>query len=109
VNYATNALKYGAEPFTVTANEEGGGENGDRKTIVIRVIDGGDGVPEEFLPRLFGRFARSDAARSRKSVHGTGLGLSIVAGLLHANDGDAWYEPGEQRGARFCLRLPSGH
>jgi signal transduction histidine kinase len=109
VNYATNALKYGAGPYTVTANEEGGGENGDRKTIVIRVIDGGDGVPEEFVPRLFGRFARSDAARSRKGVHGTGLGLSIVAGLLHANDGDAWYEPGEQRGARFCLRLPSGH
>jgi signal transduction histidine kinase len=73
------------------------------------VIDEGDGVPEEFVPHLFGRFARSEMARSGKGVHGTGLGLSIVAGLLHANDGDAWYEPGDPRGSRFCLRLPCGH
>jgi signal transduction histidine kinase len=104
VNYATNALNYGARPYRVTAGLEG-----DPAGVVIRVIDEGDGVPEEFVPRLFGRFARSQAARTRKGVHGTGLGLSIVAGLLHANGGDAWYEPGDPRGARFCLRLPLGH
>ena len=104
VNYATNALKYGAPPYTVTAVPEE-----DPAAVVIRVIDEGDGVPEEFVPRLFGRFARSEAARTRKGVQGTGLGLSIVAGLLHANGGEAWYEPGEPRGARFCLRIPSAH
>jgi signal transduction histidine kinase len=104
VNYATNALKYGSRPYLVAADVEG-----DPAAVVIRVIDEGDGVPEEFVPRLFGRFARSDMARSRKGVHGTGLGLSIVAGLLHANEGDAWYEPGDPRGSRFCLRLPFGH
>ena len=104
VNYATNALNYGARPYTVTADLEG-----DPAGVVIRVIDEGEGVPDEFVPRLFGRFARSQAARSRKGVHGTGLGLSIVAGLVHANGGDAWYEPGDPRGARFCLRLPTGH
>jgi signal transduction histidine kinase len=105
VNYATNALKYGGQPFTVTA----GLEKGNQAAVVIRVIDEGDGVPEEFVPRLFGRFARSEAARSRKGVHGTGLGLSIVAGLLQANGGEAWYEPGKPRGSRFCLRIPSAH
>ena len=104
VNYATNAIKYGAPPYSVTAAVEG-----DPAGVVIRVIDEGEGVPDEFVPRLFGRFARSQAARTRKGVPGTGLGLSIVAGLLHANDGDAWYEPGDPRGARFCLRLPAGH
>ena len=104
VNYATNALNYGGQPYRVTADVEG-----DPAAIVIRVIDEGDGVPEEFVPRLFGRFARSEMPRSRKGIHGTGLGLSIVAGLLHANDGDAWYEPGDPRGSRFCLRLPFGH
>ena len=104
VNYATNALRYGAEPFTVTADLEG-----DPAAVVIRVIDQGDGVPEAFVPRLFSRFARSEAARSRKSIQGTGLGLSIVAGLLRANGGAAWYEPGEPRGSRFCLRIPSAH
>jgi len=103
VNYATNALKYGAPPYAVTAVTDTGG---DRAAVVIRVTDGGDGVPEEFVPRLFGRFARSDGARTRA---GTGLGLSIVAGLAHANGGDAWYEPAEPRGARFCLRIQAGH
>ena len=104
VNYATNATMYGGAPYTVTADLEG-----DPAAVVIRVIDEGDGVPEEFVPRLFGRFAQAEAVRAHKGVHGTGLGLSIVAGLMHANDGDAWYEPGDPRGARFCLRLPSGH
>jgi signal transduction histidine kinase len=104
VNYATNALNFGARPYTVTADLEG-----DPAGVVIRVIDEGEGVPQEFVPRLFGRFTRAQAPRTRKGVHGTGLGLSIVAGLLHANDGEAWYEPGDPRGARFCLRLPVGH
>ena len=101
VNYVTNALKYGGRPYTVTADVEG-----EPPAVVIRVVDEGGGVPVEFVPRLFGRFARAEAARSAKGVGGTGLGLSIVAGLLHANNGDAWYEPGEPHGARFCLRLP---
>jgi signal transduction histidine kinase len=104
VNYATNALKYGSPPYTVAAVAED-----DPAGVVIRVIDEGDGIAEEFVPRLFGRFTRSEAARSRHAVRGTGLGLSIVAGLVHANGGDAWYEPGRPRGARFCLRLPAGH
>jgi signal transduction histidine kinase len=104
VNYATNALKYGAPPYTVTAGLEG-----DPAAVVIRVIDAGDGVPAEFVPRLFGRFARSEAVRNRVRVQGTGLGLSIVAGLLQANDGEAWYEPGEPGGSRFCLRVPAAH
>ena len=104
VNYATNAVKYGAAPYRVTAELER-----DPSSVVIRVIDEGDGVPEEFVPRLFGRFARSEAARTRKGIHGTGLGLSIVAGLLQANGGEAWYEPGQPSGSRFCLRIPSAH
>jgi signal transduction histidine kinase len=104
VNYATNALNYGGPPYTVTADRED-----DPAAVVIRVIDEGDGVPVEFVPRLFSRFSRSEAARTRKGVRGTGLGLSIVAGLAHANGGDAWYEPGDPRGARFCLRLPASH
>jgi signal transduction histidine kinase len=106
VNYATNALKYGAPPYTVTAVRETGGDPA-APAVVIRVGDDGDGVPADFVPRLFGRFARSD--RARAGIPGTGLGLSIVAGLARANGGDAWYEPGEPRGACFCLRIPAGH
>ena len=104
VNYVTNALKYGSPPYTVAADAAV-----DPAGVVIRVMDEGDGVARDFVPRLFGRLARSEAARSGSGVHGTGLGLSIVAGLVHANGGDAWYEAGQPRGACFCLRLPAGH
>jgi signal transduction histidine kinase len=104
VNYATNALTYGDRPYSVTADLEG-----DPAGVVIRVIDQGEGVPHDFVPQLFDRIALSQAARTGKGPHGTGLGLSIVAGLLHANGGDAWYEPGDPRGARFCIRVPVGH
>jgi signal transduction histidine kinase len=104
VNYATNALTYGDRPYSVTADLEG-----DPAEVVIRVIDQGEGVPEEVIPVLFDRIAASQAVRTGKGLHGTGLGLSIVAGLLQANGGDAWYEPGDPRGARFCVRVPVGH
>jgi signal transduction histidine kinase len=104
VNYATNALTYGDRPYSVTADLEG-----EPAGVVIRVIDQGEGVPHDFVPQLFDRIALSQAARTGKGLHGTGLGLSIVAGLLQANGGDAWYEPGDPRGARFCLRVPVGH
>ena len=106
VNYATNALKYGAPPFAVTAGRDDGA---DPAAVVIRVTDEGDGVPDDFVPRLFGRFARLGGGPAGAGVPGTGLGLSIVAGLAQANGGSAWYEPGEPRGARFCLRIPAGH
>jgi signal transduction histidine kinase len=99
VNFVGNALKYGAPPVAVEARLRD-------EWIEIRVRDCGNGVPEEFRPRLFGRFARSDAARA-SSVAGTGLGLSIVRGLARANGGDVWYEPNEPHGSVFGVRLPA--
>jgi signal transduction histidine kinase len=97
VNYVTNALKYGAPPIEVMASPA-------NEWIEIRVSDSGKGVPPEFVPHLFERFARADAVRTAQP--GTGLGLSIVKGLAEANGGDAWYEPGRPRGSCFVVRLP---
>lgn len=97
-NFLTNALKYGAPPVEVEAQETG-------ESVEIRVRDSGDGVPEDFIPRLFGRFARADTPATRANG-GTGLGLSIVQGLAQANGGDTWYEPNSPSGACFALRLP---
>ena len=71
----------------------------------MRVRDAGPGVPDDFVPRLFEKFARLDKKKS-KSVQGTGLGLSIVRGLADNNGGEAWYEPNQPAGACFCFRLP---
>jgi signal transduction histidine kinase len=95
-NYLANALKYGASPVAVDAV----GRNG---WVDIVVRDQGEGVPAEFVPRLFQKFAQAGPT----SAGGTGLGLSIVRGLALAQGGDVWYEPGLPRGSRFGVRLPA--
>lgn len=71
--------------------------------VDIRVRDRGEGVPTEFVPRLFARFARGPTAEAKP---GTGLGLSIVRGPAQANGGDAWYELNKPSGSCFVVRLP---
>lgn len=98
VNYLSNAVKYGAPPVELRAEPVDG-------WIDVHVTDHGEGVPDEFAPRLFDRFARAEGARSN-GVAGTGLGLAIVRGLAQANGGDAWYEQHGSAGACFVLRVP---
>jgi len=92
-NLLINAVRYGAEPITLSA------EVGDTH-LRITVEDSGEGVSEEMRPRLFERFARTDSADV-----GSGLGLSIARAYAHAHGGDLVYKPGE-RGARFELIIP---
>ncbi|WP_067825357.1 sensor histidine kinase [Nocardia inohanensis] len=72
--------------------------------VQVEVADGGPGLPPE-ADRVFERFYRGDASRTRASG-GTGLGLSIVAALVAAHHGtvSARSEPG--RGATFTVILP---
>jgi len=96
-NFLQNALKYGSPPIRVDAARRG-------DEIAIRVSDQGSGVPAEFVPRLFAKFARAQASQRQQ---GTGLGLSIVRGLAEANGGRVRYEPNVPHGSRFVLDLPS--
>ena len=75
------------------------------KTVEIAVEDNGQGIPAEHLPRLFERFYRVDAARSR-ALGGTGLGLAIVKHLVIAHGGEVWAESRLGEGSRFLVSLP---
>ena len=102
INLLDNAVKYGAEPVTVDVIE-------DEATVRIAVRDSGEGVPEDFRPRLFEKFAQASSGSKRKAT-GTGLGLSIVRGLVDAMDGDVWYEPpANGRLGGFVVQLPRAH
>jgi signal transduction histidine kinase len=94
-NLLINAVRYGAEPITLSA------EAGDTD-LRITVEDSGEGVSEELRPHLFERFGRTDSADV-----GSGLGLAIARAYAHAHGGDLVYDPGE-RGARFELIIPQG-
>ena len=99
-NYVQNAFKYGEPPVRIQATRVG-------DMVEVRVLDHGPGVPPNFVPRLFGKFARADTPAT-KAQKGTGLGLSIVRGLAEANGGLAHFEPNVPKGSCFVVELPAG-
>ena len=71
----------------------------------VSVADEGPGIPEDDLERIFERFYRVDAARSRHTG-GTGLGLSIVKHVALGHGGEVTVWSAEGAGSTFTLRLP---
>ena len=81
-NLLGNALKYGRpnSPVTVRFTEAG------PEMLRMTVIDRGDGIAPEHLPRLTERFYRVEPSRSR-AMGGTGLGLAIVKHIVGRHRG----------------------
>ena len=73
--------------------------------ISLGVRDTGSGISAEHLPRIFERFYRVDAARSREAG-GTGLGLSIVKHLTEAHGGTVRAESAPGRGMTVTATFP---
>jgi two-component system OmpR family sensor kinase len=74
-------------------------------SAVLEVTDEGPGVAPDDLERVFNRFYRADASRSRESG-GVGLGLSIVAAIADAHAGKVSVTSGPERGATFRVEIP---
>src|SRR5262249_31447252 len=70
------------------------------------VEDTGEGIPAEFVPRVFERFSQADTS-SRRRHGGLGLGLAILRELVTAHRGAIAVESaGTGRGSRFVVTLP---
>jgi two-component system phosphate regulon sensor histidine kinase PhoR len=100
INLLQNAVAY-SPPGTPVALRARPGDGG----TVIEVADQGPGIAPEHLPRLFERFYRVDAARTRE-VGGTGLGLAIVKHIALAHRGRVSVESAPGKGSTFRIHLP---
>jgi two-component system phosphate regulon sensor histidine kinase PhoR len=78
---------------------------GPTEGIEVKIIDTGIGIAERHLPRIFERFYRTDAARSRE-LGGTGLGLAIVKHVMNIHGGSVAVESAEGQGSTFTLSFP---
>ncbi|MBL8383215.1 MAG: heavy metal sensor histidine kinase [Burkholderiales bacterium] len=101
-NLLSNALRYtppGGRIGITIADDAG--------SSTLAVENPGEGIAAEHLPRLFERFYRVDAARSR-AEGGTGLGLAIVRTIMTLHGGVAEVASSPHGPTRFTLRFPRG-
>jgi len=99
-NLIDNAIRYSPENTQV-----GIGLHAADGMVAVSISDQGDGMSPEDQERVFERFYRVDAARSRHTG-GTGLGLSIVKHVVSNHGGEltVWSQLG--KGSTFTVRLP---
>jgi len=102
-NLLDNAIKYGAGGKFVEVSLAPAGRPGFRH--VVTVIDHGQGVEPEHVPRLTERFYRIDADASRKKK-GTGLGLAIVKHIVNRHRGQLSIKSKPGEGMRVDVFLP---
>jgi two-component system, OmpR family, sensor histidine kinase SenX3 len=100
-NLIDNAINYSASGARIAVSVRCA-----ERLVEIAVADQGQGIPESEQVRIFERFYRVDAARSR-ATGGTGLGLAIVKHICanHGGDITVWSEQGH--GSTFTMRLPA--
>ncbi len=99
LNLLDNAIKYTPVGGVITVRV-----TGSSTATMIDVIDSGPGIPPDLQSRIFDRFYRVDASRSREHG-GTGLGLAISKRAVEVNGGRLTLEPASS-GSCFRITLP---
>ncbi len=102
INLLVNAGRYGAPPIELRIHPAGPGR------LRLEVSDHGPGIPADFRPYMWDRFAQRDRGDTR-TARGVGLGLPIVRLLTEANGGTVEHRDNVPSGAVFTIELPGGH
>ena len=96
----SNAIKFSPDAGAVLIDV-----SCDGKQLMVSIQDEGEGVAEQFVPRLFSRFTQADSSDSRHHG-GTGLGLAISRNVINQMGGNMGYKPVQPRGSCFYFVLP---
>ena len=100
INLIVNSIKYGKPNGTTIL----GVDDFNDKKFIVKVIDNGEGINKEHIPRLFERFYRVDQSRSREQG-GSGLGLSIVKHIVEAHNQKILLKSTFGKGSEFSFTL----
>ncbi|MEM9339661.1 MAG: PAS domain-containing protein [Bacteroidota bacterium] len=71
------------------------------KSLIVRIMDNGSGIPEEVKKRIFEPFFTTKPVGI-----GTGLGLSISYGIIEKHDGKIYVNSEVDKGTEFVIELP---
>jgi two-component system, OmpR family, sensor histidine kinase SaeS len=102
-NLLSNALRHTPADGTVLLRAEP-----DEDAVRVEVVDTGEGIAPEDLPRVFERSFRAERSKSSPEAgddSGTGLGLAIARGLVEAHGGTVDVESRLGEGSRFSFTL----
>jgi two-component system phosphate regulon sensor histidine kinase PhoR len=99
-NLLDNAIQYTPSNGHVRVEASAGAHE-----ATVTISDSGIGIPLADQERIFERFYRVDAARSREAG-GTGLGLSIAKHIVEAHGGRLWVESAVGHGSKFSFSIP---
>jgi signal transduction histidine kinase len=101
-NLIGNALKFTPKGTAIEVNAK---FTEDERVIVVSVKDHGQGIPQEYLHRIFEKFVQVESAQV-KSRAGKGLGLTFCKMAVEAHQGKIWVESEEGKGSTFYFTLP---
>ena len=99
-NLVDNAVKYTPVKGSVCVKTL---YNRDEKSFYVQVSDTGDGIPKEYLNKIFDKFAQVETKKART---GRGLGLTFCKMTVEAHGGKIWVESEPGKGSIFTFTLP---
>lgn len=102
-NLLNNAIHYNKPDGTIylTCDQREG-------HVLFTVIDKGEGIASEDLPKIFTKFYRAEKSRNRNSG-GTGLGLTICKSIVRLHGGDLMVNSELGMGSSFSFTIPFFH
>jgi len=93
-----NAIKYTSEKGKITVSVVLQDHE-----VIIKIEDTGIGIDSDDFEKIFERFYRADASRTKQ---GTGLGLSLARTIVRQHKGDISVSKKHDRGSVFTITLP---
>ena len=100
-NLLSNAIKFSPPKSKVSVGVVRQGNE-----VLFAITDCGSGIPADFQPHIFERFAQADGSNQRQSG-GTGLGLAICKELVQQMGGEIGFDSTPGKGTAFYFTLPS--